>query len=429
MRSSTPCIFCFSIAITKHFSCTQLLCLDSYHTTIIHKNGHEKKMSTEFGFRKVQFIVVASSILSVAIFRNSLIIQNNFLLVASSSFSSHHAIILDENEDSSIRGLSQRSDDPQKHVRTDSSTSPLPALPEHIVVQDAHLHWNQNANVASPLYLPEALQPAELTNYSILQSTPFHKINFEHFCCPMAGDESNIKPNRLCWQGICHTPRACSDLIYPFSGEGEKEYFRVRDDLSRDINSKRLLRSRCDARNRLLTPPYKWCRQWLKKEGGQLHSDPMTKGGDETNAPVDGKLGLNLTHLEQYNHRDIDPYEARLPPPGCSHLSHGGGSGSYHHVILFPRAKLGAFRIFSWIYSAKCIAKIQRLLSRLDSDSRHCSAFCGIPKVGITQWIQFLRFTFGAKDYQASPYSKPDQRLFRFDMMREEVQKEILNGM
>ena len=29
-------------------------------------------------------------------------------------------------------------------------------------------------------------------------------------------------------------------------------------------------------------------------------------------------------------------------------------------------------------------------------------AFCGIPKVSITQWLQFLRFTFGAKDYQVN---------------------------
>ncbi len=55
-------------------------------------------------------------------------------------------------------------------------------------------------------------------------------------------------------------------------------------------------------------------------------------------------------------------------------------------------------------------------------------AFCGIPKVGITQWIQFLRFTLGARDYRAHPHSKRDQRLLRFDSMREEVQMEILNG-
>ena len=41
--------------------------------------------------------------------------------------------------------------------------------------------------------------------------------------------------------------------------------------------------------------------------------------------------------------------------------------------------------------------------------------FCGIPKAGITQWLQFLRFTLGAKDYQSSPYSKFDARLFYFD--------------
>jgi len=323
-----------------------------------------------------------------------LIIRNIIPLIVSST-RSHHAIILRWTEDSPILGLSQNSDDgPRNYDNTVFPTSPWLAPPPHITIQVDHFLSNETANTSSPFYLPEALQPSESANFTILQSTPFHKINFEDFCCPLAGDESKIKPHRLCWQGVCHTPRACRDSLYPFSGEGEKEYFRFRDDILHDINAKRLLRSRCDFRNRMITPPYKWCKQWLKNEGGTKHSDSVAEGVVVATAHFDGKLGMNPTHLEQYNHQNIDPYAAHLPPPGCSHFSYGGGSGSYHHVILFPLAKL---------------------------------AFCGIPKVGITQWIQFLRFTFGAKDYQASPYSKPDQRLLRFDLMREEVQKEILN--
>jgi len=145
------------------------------------------------------------------------------------------------------------------------------------------------------------------------------------------------------------------------------------------------LRNKCDERNGRLVPPYRWCAQWLvRRDGLKMDEDE----DDSTEAP------FNATELERYNHQNIEPFEADLPPPGCSILSQGGGSGSYQNMILFPEGKL---------------------------------AFCGIPKVGITQWIQFLRFTFGARDYRAHPHSKRDQRLLRFDSMREEVQFEILN--
>ena len=48
-----------------------------------------------------------------------------------------------------------------------------------------------------------------------------------------------------------------------------------------------------------------------------------------------------------------------IPPASCSMVTNGGGSGPFQHVILIPQAKL---------------------------------AFCGIPKVGITQWTQFVRY-------------------------------------
>eukprot|EP00581_Thalassiosira_minuscula_P009972 CAMPEP_0183710196 /NCGR_PEP_ID=MMETSP0737-20130205/5998_1 /TAXON_ID=385413 /ORGANISM="Thalassiosira miniscula, Strain CCMP1093" /LENGTH=490 /DNA_ID=CAMNT_0025938421 /DNA_START=68 /DNA_END=1540 /DNA_ORIENTATION=+ len=81
-----------------------------------------------------------------------------------------------------------------------------------------------------------------------------------------------------------------------------------------------------------------------------------------------------------------------IPPAGCSLTSGGGGSGAFQHVILFPSAKL---------------------------------AFCGIPKVGITQWEQFLRFTLGAKDYPSLPHAKLDREVFQFDKLAPEAQRRI----
>jgi len=81
-------------------------------------------------------------------------------------------------------------------------------------------------------------------------------------------------------------------------------------------------------------------------------------------------------------------------PTGCSQFTMGGSSGPYDRMIIYPGAKL---------------------------------AFCGIPKSGVTRWLQFLRFTLGAKDYQDAPYHKLDQRPFTFDRLTETAQHEIWN--
>ncbi|KAL7534159.1 hypothetical protein ACHAXR_005681 [Thalassiosira sp. AJA248-18] len=81
-----------------------------------------------------------------------------------------------------------------------------------------------------------------------------------------------------------------------------------------------------------------------------------------------------------------------IPPAGCSRVTNGGGSGAFQHVIIFPLAKL---------------------------------AFCGIPKVGITQWEQFLRFYIGAKDYPSLPHYKMDRNSFQFDKLDPRVQRRI----
>ena len=82
-------------------------------------------------------------------------------------------------------------------------------------------------------------------------------------------------------------------------------------------------------------------------------------------------------------------------PIGCSRYSMGGGSGPYDRVLLFPQGNL---------------------------------AFCGIPKSGITQWLQFLRFTLGAKDYQSLPYFKKDIEWFYLDSLRPQVQQHVWNN-
>lgn len=82
-------------------------------------------------------------------------------------------------------------------------------------------------------------------------------------------------------------------------------------------------------------------------------------------------------------------------PMGCSHYSMGGGSGPYDRLLLFPSGKL---------------------------------AFCGVPKAGITQWLQFLRFTIGSRDYQSFPYFKKDLAGFYLDRLDPEAQQTIWNN-
>lgn len=81
---------------------------------------------------------------------------------------------------------------------------------------------------------------------------------------------------------------------------------------------------------------------------------------------------------------------------GCSDvIGMSGMSGSFDRMILFPPGKL---------------------------------AFCGIPKVGYSAWLQFLRFTLGAKDYQSHPHSKIDKNFFLFDRLNPKNQRNILEN-
>lgn len=110
-----------------------------------------------------------------------------------------------------------------------------------------------------------------------------------------------------------------------------------------------------------LVPPMEWCQN-----------------------PNNVQAGTNTTSLSYHIHN--------IPPMGCSHVSNSGGSGAFQNMLIFPSAKL---------------------------------ALCGIPKVGITQWIQFLRFVAGAKDYPSLPHYKRDVSFFRFDKLDPLAQKRI----
>ena len=93
-----------------------------------------------------------------------------------------------------------------------------------------------------------------------------------------------------------------------------------------------------------------------------------------------------------WNTTSTFPFPDDLPPPGCSHFTGSGGSGPYQNLIIIPSAKL---------------------------------AFCGIPKVGITNWLQFIRFVMGAHDYASFPHGKPDLRYWNFDILKPDIQKRI----
>ena len=54
--------------------------------------------------------------------------------------------------------------------------------------------------------------------------------------------------------------------------------------------------------------------------------------------------------------------------------------------------------------------------------------FCGIPKVGITNWLQFIRYVMGAHDYPSFPHGKPDLKAWKFDTLHPQKQQEIWNS-
>ena len=210
---------------------------------------------------------------------------------------------------------------------------------EPVIITPGHL--------SSELYLPDALRLPLYTNKSArTKNNPFGA------CCEMLSIKRRNPKNLQC-EGICNTERACTDELYPFKSDSQFQFFT---EMKRNETNMQKLRLQCRRMNHLLSPPFKWCHQWMDQS--KMDAEDVTTMHAEN---------IDFVELEKYNHQNINPIQANLPPPGCSHTSEGGGSGAYQHLTLFTEAKL---------------------------------AFCGIPKVSITQWLQFLRFTFGAKDYQ-----------------------------
>ena len=68
------------------------------------------------------------------------------------------------------------------------------------------------------------------------------------------------------------------------------------------------------------------------------------------------------------------------PQPPAFQLSHTAHAAGLHHLYFLPEAKL---------------------------------IFCGIPKVGISEWIKFFRRSYGARDYLSTPYFKEDTSEFQ----------------
>ncbi|KAL7487135.1 hypothetical protein ACHAW6_012736 [Cyclotella cf. meneghiniana] len=211
---------------------------------------------------------------------------------------------------------------------------------------------------------PTAVVPSDVSRLPLA----LQPVDFPN-CCPVI----HRPPKKPRCGEVCLTAHACNNSLYPFDSTQQIHFLRPRSQENRDV-----LRARCNRRNSLQTPPYQWCQQW--RDDSIMHANRLR----EDNGTA---VAATTTFL--------DPYAADLPPPGCSIFNNGGGSGSFQHLLLFPSVKM---------------------------------AFCGIPKVGITQWMQFLRFTFGAKDYLSSPHIKPEVFAMRYDKMNEEAQAEILNG-
>ena len=153
-------------------------------------------------------------------------------------------------------------------------------------------------------------------------------------CCPVL----NRPPKKPKCGEICHTPHACNNTLYPYSSHDEKEFLKPMS-----TGSKEGLRMRCNARNGELHPPYQWCQQWLsdsimhtnQKKTQQQHTPLQSQRRD-----ISLRAHEQQQQQQQTKYYEIDPYQAKLPPPGCSIFNNGGGSGSFQHVILFPGVKM-----------------------------------------------------------------------------------------
>jgi len=189
-------------------------------------------------------------------------------------------------------------------------------------------------------------------------------------CCKMALATTRKrskadKRNDRC-KHICFSKNACTNKLYPFSSEKEKAFFSQEKKKWKNKKYRHPAIKKCAGIMSKNPPqPTRWC------QNQRLEKQPI----HDTNLTL---LDINLTNI----------------PMGCSMvMGMGGMSGPWDRTMLFPKGKL---------------------------------AFCGIPKVGISSWLQFLRFTLGAKDYQSAPHLKTDINFLRFDRLRPRKRKTLL---
>ena len=178
---------------------------------------------------------------------------------------------------------------------------------------------------------------------------------------------------RLC-HVTCFTERACQgrDPSYPFSSEEEKKWFEKEPD-------QRGLGKVCQTyMNQPIEDPT-WCQRSSLRSLSTSSSSSSSSAGrkiDRVN-PVSINTTMDLS----------------LIPTGCSRITMGGLSGPFDRTFVIPKGKL---------------------------------VFCGIPKVGITQWFKFARFVMGAADYQSHPYNKLDFKEFHLDRLPRHRQEALL---
>ena len=170
----------------------------------------------------------------------------------------------------------------------------------------------------------------------------------------------------------CFTERACQgrDPSYPFSSEEEKKWFEKEPDRPG-------LGKVCQSyMNQPIENPT-WCQRSSLQSLSTSSSSSSTGRTSAPGRPVSINTTMDLS----------------LIPTGCSRINMGALSGPFDRTFVIPQGKL---------------------------------VFCGIPKVGITQWFKFARFVMGAADYQSLPYFKLDLKESRLDRLPRHRQEALL---
>ncbi|KAL3940082.1 MAG: hypothetical protein SGARI_001130, partial [Bacillariaceae sp.] len=105
----------------------------------------------------------------------------------------------------------------------------------------------------------------------------------------------------------------------------------------------------------------------------------------------------HASKIRQRRHQETAEYKARFECQNTTKKATTIPFNAYayfqHHLLFIPKAKL---------------------------------IFCGVPKSGITEWIKFVRFVMGARDYLATPHDKKDWQDFRMENLPPEKASELI---